>query len=89
MSIRRAPSAETIGVEAGSPAPSRTLASPFGADDGAELLLDLLERTALVAPDQLALVRGRTVDGTPLTQALIDEGVATSDGIARMLARAG
>ena len=52
----------------------------------AELLLDLLEHTALVAPDALALVRGRTADGVPLTQALIDEGAATSDGVARMLA---
>ena len=34
----------------------------------------------------LSLVRGRTADGTSLTQALIEEGVATSDGVARMLA---
>ena len=86
MSIRRAPAAEKIGMEAGPPTPARSLATPFGVDDQSELLLDLLERTALVAPDQLALVRGRTVDGTALTQALIDEGAATSDGIARMLA---
>jgi hypothetical protein len=87
MSIRRASSAEQAAETAGAAvAPGRSLATPFGADDTAELLLDLLEHTALVAPDALALVRGRTVDGTPLTQALIDEGVATSDGVARMLA---
>jgi type IV pilus assembly protein PilB len=86
MSIRRAPSVEKIGMAADAAVPGRSLATPFGTDDTSELLLDLLEQTTLVAPDQLALVRGRTVDGTPLTQALIDEGVATSDGVARMLA---
>jgi type IV pilus assembly protein PilB len=86
MSIRRAPGVEKIGMAPDPAGPARSLATPFGVDDTSELLLDLLERTALVAPDRLALVRGRTVDGTALTQALIDEGVATSDGIARMLA---
>jgi type IV pilus assembly protein PilB len=86
MSIRRASNAETAEAAGSGVAPSRSLATPFGADDTAELLLDLLEHTALVAPDALALVRGRTVQGTPLTQALVDEGVASSDGVARMLA---
>jgi type IV pilus assembly protein PilB len=87
VSIRRASSADQAAEAAGvAVAPGRSLATPFGADDTAELLLDLLEHTALVPPDALARVRGRTVGGTPLTQALIDEGVATSDGIARMLA---
>jgi len=66
--------------------PARQLATPFGVDETAELVLDLLGHTALVGPDALALVRGRTANGTPVTQALIDEGVATSDGVARMLA---
>ena len=63
-----------------------SLASPFGVDETTELLLDLLEHSALVAPDALALVRGRTATGTPVTQALIDEGVASPAGVARMLA---
>ena len=63
-----------------------SLASPFGIDETTELLLDLLEHSALVAPDALALVRGRTATGTPVTQALIDEGVASPAGVARMLA---
>jgi type IV pilus assembly protein PilB len=63
-----------------------SLASPFGIDETTELLLDLLEHSALVAPDALTLVRGRTAAGTPVTQALIDEGVASSAGVARMLA---
>ena len=66
--------------------PARQLASPFGVDQTAELVLDLLGHTALVGPDALALVRGRAANGNSVTQALIDEGVATSDGVARMLA---
>ncbi|MEP7224285.1 MAG: GspE/PulE family protein [Actinomycetota bacterium] len=73
-------------MAAGAAAAGRSLATPFGVDDTVDLLLDLLERTALVEPQALGLVRGRTADGTPLTQALIDEDVATADGIARMLA---
>ena len=34
----------------------------------------------------LALVRGRTVDGASVTQALIEEGAAPADGVARMYA---
>jgi type IV pilus assembly protein PilB len=68
------------------PAAGGSLASPFGVDETTELLLDLLEHSALVAPDALALVRGRTASGTPVTQALIDEGVASPAGVARMLA---
>jgi type IV pilus assembly protein PilB len=65
---------------------ARQLATPFGVDETAELVLDLLEHTALVGPDALALVRGRAASGSPVTQALIDEGVTTSEGVARMLA---
>jgi type IV pilus assembly protein PilB len=68
------------------PSPAHPLGSSFGVNETAELVLDLLSRTGLVAPDAIALVRGRTVDGASVTQALIDEGVATADGVARMLA---
>ena len=51
----------------------------------AELVADLLAATGLVAPDQLALVRGRAGHGS-LAQAIVDEGVASSAGIARSLA---
>jgi type IV pilus assembly protein PilB len=66
---------------AGSP-----LGHSFGASETAELVLDLLARSDLVAPDVLALVRERTAQGSSVTQALIAEGAATSEGIARMLA---
>jgi type IV pilus assembly protein PilB len=74
----------THGVEG--PRPLQPLGSAFGADDTAELVLDLLGETGLVAPDALALVRGRTAGGASVTQALIEEGVALSEGVARMLA---
>lgn len=62
------------------------MATPFGVNETAELVLDLLSRTTLVTPDVLALVRGRTAGGTPVTQALVEERVATADGVSRMLA---
>jgi type IV pilus assembly protein PilB len=63
-----------------------TLATAFGVSETAELVLDLLGRTTLVPPDVLALVRGRAARGMPVTQALVEEGVATPEGAARMLA---
>jgi type IV pilus assembly protein PilB len=52
----------------------------------AELLADLLAATGLVPPDKLALARGRAGATGSLAQALVDEGVAEPEGIARTLA---
>jgi type IV pilus assembly protein PilB len=52
----------------------------------AELLADLLAATGLVPDDKLALARGRAGSGGSLAQALVAEGVATQEGIARTLA---
>src|SRR2546421_387046 len=57
-----------------------------GVNASAELLADLLAATGLVPPDKLALARGRAGATGSLAQALVDEGVATSEGIARTLA---
>jgi len=57
-----------------------------GVNETAELLADLLAATGLVPADKLALARGRAGASGSLAQALIDEGVATSEGIARTLA---
>src|SRR3990170_3835361 len=87
MKVMRADNAEeheAPGEEVAQPA--RQLATPFGADETSELVLDLLGHTALVAPDALTRVRERAANGSAVTQALMDEGVAVSDGIARMLA---
>jgi type IV pilus assembly protein PilB len=51
----------------------------------AELVVDLLSVTGLVPPDKLALVRGRAGEGS-VAQAIVDEGVAPPEGIARSLA---
>jgi type IV pilus assembly protein PilB len=64
-------------------------ASPLRAaeiDTSGRLVLDLLEATELVAADRLALVRGRTEQGMPIARALVEEGVASADGVARILA---
>ncbi len=52
----------------------------------AQLVADLIAATNLVQPDRLALARGRAGQSGSLAQALVDEGIATSDGIARTLA---
>jgi type IV pilus assembly protein PilB len=52
----------------------------------AELLADLLAATGLVPEDKLAIARGRAGASGSLAQALIDEGIATQEGIARTLA---
>ena len=62
------------------------LGAEYGVDETAELVVDLLGETQLVSPDQLALVRGRARQVGSVSRALVDEGVAQSEGIARMLA---
>ena len=58
----------------------------YGVNDMAELVVDLLAATQLVSADKLALVRGRAKQTGSLPRALVEEGVASSDGIARMVA---
>lgn len=88
MDADRTPTLRTVGP-ADSPAPasaqSQGLAA-FGVNETAELVIDVLDRAALIPPDQLALVRGRTASGSSVTQALMDEEIAPADGVARMLA---
>ena len=86
MKLTRAPNADEASPAEATQAPARTLATPFGVDETSELVLDLIEATTLVPSSSLADVRARAASGTAVTQALIDEHVATSDGIARMLA---
>lgn len=57
-----------------------------GINAAAELLADLLAATGLIPEDKLALARGRAGSSGSLAQALVDEGVATGEGIARTLA---
>jgi type IV pilus assembly protein PilB len=55
----------------------------FPVNEVAELVGDLVEATGLVSPDRLAAVRGRVKQGGSFAQAVLDEGVATSEGLAR------
>ncbi|MDX6511654.1 MAG: type pilus assembly protein PilB [Gaiellaceae bacterium] len=75
---------DPFGGETGTPAsplaPQSTV-NPVG-----ELVADLLAATGLVPPDKLAMVRGRAGVSGSIAQALVDENVASGEGIARTLA---
>jgi len=62
------------------------LPAAFPVNELAELVADLIEATGLISADKIALVRGRVKQGGSFAQAVLDEGVATADGIARTLA---
>jgi type IV pilus assembly protein PilB len=62
------------------------LSTPYGVNESVELVIDLLAATRLVPEDKLAMARGRAKHTRSLGDALVEEGVASSDGIARMLA---
>src|ERR671933_34533 len=78
---RTGPSEGTAGA---SPAPPP--AGGPGVNELAELVADLLAATGLLPADKLALVRGRAGSSGSIAQAIVDEGVASGEGIARMLA---
>ena len=82
---QQTPSLRTVGNE-GLQSGAQPLGGGLRINAVAELVVDLLAATGLVAPDKLALVRGRAQQGGSLSQAILDEGVATSEGIARALA---
>jgi len=58
----------------------------MGINPAIELVVDLLAATKLVPADKLSLARGRAVQTGSLSEALVAEGVASSEGIARILA---
>src|ERR671936_1339658 len=87
MEFERPPTLRTGPAEGaegtpGAPPP----AGGFGVNALAELVADLLAATGLVSPDKLALVRGRAGQSGSIAQAIVDEGIASGEGIARMLA---
>jgi type IV pilus assembly protein PilB len=86
MDTERPPNLRTAGTTGNQTARgAQPLGSGIGINTMAELVVDLLAATGLVAPDKLALVRGRAGQGS-LAQAIVDEGVAPPEGIARSLA---
>src|SRR5438046_1138156 len=62
------------------------LPAPFPVNELAELVADLIESTGLVPADRLSQARGRSKQGGSFAQAILDEGVASPEGIARTLA---
>src|SRR2546422_6486287 len=59
----------------------------FGVNPSVELVADLIAATGLLGPDRLAQVRGRAASTRgSFSQALLDEGLATDGGVARLLA---
>jgi type IV pilus assembly protein PilB len=78
-------SGKAPGQNGGAPA----AATESGFETIADLVAELVAATDLVPPDKLASARGRAATGpVPFSQALIDEGLADADGVARSRARA-
>jgi type IV pilus assembly protein PilB len=65
--------------------PGVPLSTGGSIDEAVELVVDLLAATKLVPADKLALARGRAQQTGSLSAALVEEGVASSEGIARIL----
>src|SRR6266480_1945896 len=89
MDTERPPHLRTPGSTPESAAPpsgARLGGTPPPINALAELVADLISATGLVPADKLALVRGAAGQGGSLAQALVDQDVASSEGIARTLA---
>ena len=68
-------------------APEPAQLPSFGVNASAELVADLVASTGLLSPDRVAQVRSRAAQTRgSLAQALVDEGFASSAGVARLLA---
>jgi type IV pilus assembly protein PilB len=86
MEFERPPTLRTGPAEGTAGAPAAPPPGGPGVNELAELVADLLAATGLVPADKLALVRGRAGPNGSIAQAIVDEGVASGEGIARMLA---
>jgi type IV pilus assembly protein PilB len=89
MDLKRPNKLRLSGKSGASEAPAgdgAVLPAGHGVNEVAELVADLVEATGLVSTDRLAAVRGRVKQGGSFAQAVLDEGVATPEGLARTLA---
>jgi type IV pilus assembly protein PilB len=75
----------TTEKEAFAPEPAR-LSSFAIQHPPVDLVADLIEATRLVPGDRLALARGRAMQGGSFSEALVAEGLASSEGVSRALA---
>jgi type IV pilus assembly protein PilB len=88
MDFERPPNLRTTDQSASGAAPpggARIGGTPPPINATAELVADLLSATGLIPEDKLALVRGAAGQGS-LSHALVEHGVATSQGIALTVA---
>src|SRR5438046_4377570 len=85
MDIERPPNLRAAGETGGETASSGRLVPASAVNAVAELVADLLAATNLLSEDKLNVVRGQAGQGS-LARAIIDEGFAASEGVARMLA---
>jgi type IV pilus assembly protein PilB len=76
----------TLSGEAPQAPPDRPAAGTAAVNTIAELVADLLAATELLPADRLAAARGKAGGGS-LAQALLDDGHARPEGIARAIAR--
>jgi type IV pilus assembly protein PilB len=67
-------------------APREATPAPFTVSRSVELVADLIAATGIVPEDRLALVRGRSVQEGSFAEALVAEGLASAEGVSRMLA---
>src|SRR5436190_7521457 len=85
MDIERPPNLRAAGETGGEAASPGRLLPASAVNAVAELVADLLAATNLLPEDKLNVVRGRAGQGS-LARAIVDEGFAASEGLARILA---
>ena len=79
------PNLRTAGETGGKTSLGRGLLSAPAVNAVAELVADLLAATNLLPEDKLNVLRGRAGQGS-IAKAILDEGYASSEGVARILA---
>src|SRR5213078_2177771 len=84
MDTERPPNLRVAGNTGDDVAEGGGLAPASSVNATAELVADLLAATNLLAEDKLNSVRGAAGQGS-IAQAIVDEGHAASEGVARML----
>ena len=82
------PNLHTVGSDQGTgDVPASPIQPSHGVNTTAVLVADLISATGLLGPDRIAQVGSRASElGGSFAQALLDEGLATGDGLARLLA---
>src|SRR5262245_43682796 len=86
MDTERPPNLRMAGEAGSDAAEDGGLAPASNVNAGADLAPPLLAATNLPAKDKLTVARGRAGGAGSLSKAIVDGGLAASEGVARMLA---